>query len=122
MEDLFKKFLYTGVGFVSMTAEKLQESIDELVGKGKISRDEGRKIIDDFMGSAESRKEEFEQKLKEAAENVLDKFAFVGKSEFEDLVKRVEELEKKASAKKTTTTRKKTSTRKSSTAKKKEDK
>ena len=95
MEDLFKKFLYTGVGLVSLTAEKLQESIDELVGKGKISKDEGKKIIDDFFENAESKKDEFEAKLKDVAENVVSSISFPSAKEFQGLIDRIEALEKK---------------------------
>ena len=34
MEDLFQKFLYTGVGLVAMTAEKIHKSVDKLVSDG----------------------------------------------------------------------------------------
>lgn len=114
MEDIFKRFLYTGVGFVAMTAEKLQESIDEMVGKGKLSEEEGKKLVDDFMDNTESRKEEFESKLREAAESVMDKLTFPSQADYDALLKRVEDLEEKlsqATAKKTTT-RKRTSTKK----------
>ncbi|MCB0837964.1 MAG: hypothetical protein KDD63_13705 [Bacteroidetes bacterium] len=122
MEDLFKKFIYTGVGFAALTAEKLQEAVDELVGKGKISKDEGKKIVDDFFENTETKKEEFERKLKEAAENLMDKISLPTKSEFDDLKKKVEELEAKLAAKEGETAAKpeakKTTTRKSTTAKK----
>ena len=95
MEDLFKKFLYTGVGLVSMTAEKLQEAVDELVGKGKISEKEGKKILNDFFENTETKKAEFESKLKEAAEQVKEKLSFPSKTEYDALLKRVEELESK---------------------------
>lgn len=98
MEDLFKKFLYTGVGFVALTAEKLQESIDELVGDGKLSKDEGKKIVDDFKENTESKKEEFERRLKEAADNVINKLSFPNMEDYQNLVKRVDELEAKLAA------------------------
>jgi polyhydroxyalkanoate synthesis regulator phasin len=123
MEDLFKKFIYTGVGFAAMTAEKLQEAVDDLVGKGKLSKDEGKKIVDDFFENTESKKEEFESKLKEAADTVMDKLSLPTKSEFDALKKKVEDLEAKlaeaeAKAANKTTTRKKTATGKSTAAKK----
>ena len=43
MENLIRKVLYTGVGIVAATTERLQMSIDELVEKGKISEEEGKK-------------------------------------------------------------------------------
>lgn len=98
MEDLIKKFFYTGVGIASLTAEKLQESVDELVGRGKVSEEEGKKIVDDFADKAETRKDDFESRLKEIVENVRkgDIFPkFMTKEDLETLVSRIEALESK---------------------------
>jgi polyhydroxyalkanoate synthesis regulator phasin len=114
MEDLFKRFLYTGVGFVALTAEKLQESIDEMVGNGKISEEEGKKLVDDFLRNTEERSEEFERKLRDTAESVMEKLSFPSKAEYETLLKRVEHLEAKLSE----ATQKKPTTRKRSSKKK----
>lgn len=95
MEDLFKKFVYTGVGLVSLTAEKLQKSVDKLVEENKISTEEGRKIVDDFMNKTESKKEEFENQLKKVTEEVINKFQIPKNKEVEALQKRVAALEAK---------------------------
>lgn len=95
MEDFFKKFLYTGVGLVSMTAEKLQEAVDDLVGNGKLSREEGKKIVEDFMSNAEAKKDEFESKMKQAADNVAENLKFPTQKDFNALLKRIEVLEEK---------------------------
>ncbi len=95
MEDFFKKMLHTGVGLVSRTAEKLQETVDELVGEGKISKEEGKKIVDDFLNNAEAKKDEFESKMKQAADNVVDNLKFPTKNDYDELLKRVEALEAK---------------------------
>ncbi|MEO1451016.1 MAG: hypothetical protein AAFV07_15915 [Bacteroidota bacterium] len=99
MEDLFKKFLYTGVGLVSLTAEKLQEAVDDLVGKGKLSEKEGKKIINDFFDNTETKKAEFETKMKEAVDSVVDKLSFPSKVEMEALQNRIAELEAQLAAK-----------------------
>ena len=44
-ENIFKKFVYTGVGFLSLTADKFKTAIDELVSDNKLSESEGKKII-----------------------------------------------------------------------------
>ncbi len=100
MEDLFKKFLYTGVGIVSTTAETLQKTVDEWIDKGSISKDEGRKIIDDFMAGASDKKEEFEGKLKELADKARTQLDFPTRSEVEALNARIAELEAKLAEKK----------------------
>lgn len=120
MEDLFKKFLYTGVGVVATSAEKLQTTIDELVSKGKLSEDEGKKVVDSFVKDTEERREDFETKLRSTVESVMSKFDFPTSDEVNILKTRIAELEdklgetataaKKVVAKKTSTTRKRATT------------
>lgn len=95
MEDFFKKFLYTGVGLVSMTAEKLQEAVDDLVGEGKMSKEEGKKIVDEFINNAEAKKDEFESKMKQAADDVASNLKFPTKKDLQSLLERIEAIEKK---------------------------
>ena len=93
MEDLFKKVLYTGVGLVSVTAEKLQEAVDKLVSENKISREEGRKVVDELFQNTENKREEFESQLKDIVEEVVSRVKLVSQKDFDSLLKRVEELE-----------------------------
>ncbi len=98
MEELFKKFVYTGVGFVAYTADKIQETVNELVNQDKITEEEGKKIVDDFLSNTESKKEDFEAKLKGLADEVVGKFNFANatkKDGFSDLRARIERLEAK---------------------------
>ncbi len=100
MEDLFKKFLYTGVGIVSTTAEKIQKTVDELVEKGNLSEEEGKKVVNDFVSDTENKKNEFETKLKELVNGVVQKFDFTSREEIEKLNARIAELEAKLAKKK----------------------
>ena len=97
MEDFFKKFVYTGVGLMSMTADKFQKSIDKLVDENKISTGEGKKIVDDFFKKTQGKREEFESQIRNVVEEVVAKFQLPKKKaqEFEKLSKRVAALEEK---------------------------
>ncbi len=95
MEDLFKKFLYTGVGLVSATAEKIQTKIDELVDKGSLSEEEGKKVVDDLLESTEGKKEEYESKFKEWFNELSNKVKSSSKSELTSLTRRIEAIEAK---------------------------
>ncbi len=98
MDDLFKKFLYTGVGIVSTTAETLQKSVDEWIDKGSISKEEGKKIIDDFLENAGKGKEEVESKVKGFVEKTMNSFDVPTRDEMERLNARIAELESKLAA------------------------
>ena len=98
MDELFKKFLYTGVGLASLTAEKLQETVDEMVGKGKVSKDEGKKIVDEFIDRVDDQRSDFEKRMREMADNLsasinLPKMAT--KEDIENVLSRLEALEAK---------------------------
>lgn len=95
MQDLIKNFLYTGVGLVALAAEKVQTVADELVKQGKISQEEGKKIVDDFFKTSESRREEFEAKVKKMTESLTGKLDIFAKEGVNELRDRLEGLESK---------------------------
>ena len=95
MDDLFKKFLYTGVGIVSTTAETLQKSVDEWIDKGSISKDEGKKIIEDFISEAGYKKEAYEGKVMDFVEKAKSKIDLPSREEIESLNARIADLEAK---------------------------
>lgn len=95
MEDLFKKFVYTSVGLVSTTVEKFQSSVEKLVDQDKISQDEGKKIVDDLFKNTEAKREEFEAKLKNIVEEVLERVNLATQSQIKELQDRIAALEEK---------------------------
>ncbi|MBI1287218.1 MAG: hypothetical protein GC178_06525 [Flavobacteriales bacterium] len=94
MEDAFKKFLYAGVDLAAEVSNKFEQSVKELIEKGKISDVEGKKLVDELFEKTESRKEEFEAKYNE----IKEKVGIVKKTEEEvlaDLKAKVADLESK---------------------------
>jgi len=93
LEDLFKKFVYTGVGLVSLTKDRLQKTIDEMVKEDKISENEGEKLVTDFFKNTESKKKELEDQLRKVVDKAVAKFKFANSSKLEELTNRVKVLE-----------------------------
>jgi polyhydroxyalkanoate synthesis regulator phasin len=95
MEKELKKFLYAGVELAAAASEKFQQSVQELVSKGKISAEEGKKMIDEFFAKSEERKDEFEKKYREFTEKLGLRKRKNDEEELEALRKKVAELEAK---------------------------
>jgi polyhydroxyalkanoate synthesis regulator phasin len=100
MDDLFKKFLYTGVGIVSTTAETVQKSVDEWIDKGSISKEEGKKMVEDFLTGANDKKEIYEGKVKGFVEKAKNKIDLPSREEIESLNARIAELEERLATQK----------------------
>lgn len=93
MEDTLKKFIYTGLGLLSLTTSRIRETIDELINNRKITEEEGRRIIDDFAGMAKHHTADFEQQIETISLKYGKDFSFSAEEEIEMLKQRVAALE-----------------------------
>ena len=64
MEATFKKFLNTGVGYLSQGNKLVQTAIEKLVKENKISEQEGQKIVADLLKSGETKRADLEKQFK----------------------------------------------------------
>ena len=93
MDDLLKKVLHTSLGVIATATEKVQGTVDDLVDKEKLNKDEGKKILNDFVNATEEKRSELEGKLGEMVEGIIDRLNLSKKSEVDALNKRIEALE-----------------------------
>jgi polyhydroxyalkanoate synthesis regulator phasin len=93
MDELFKKFIYTGVGLVSTTFEKFQSSVEKLVDEDKISQEEGKKMVDDLFKNTEAKREEFEAKMKKVVEEVLVRMNLATQTQLQEVQDRLAVVE-----------------------------
>ena len=93
MAELFKKFLYTSVGLVSNTGERMQTLITDLVEKGRLSEDEGKKIVEEFTAGTTDKRNEFEDRLSGLVQDIMHKLNLPTRAQIEALEERIEELE-----------------------------
>ena len=95
LENIIRKTLYTAVGIVAGTTERLQKVIDDLVSKGKLSEEEGKKVVDDVVKTSENRRDEYEGRFRNIVDGVLSKLNLPQGDAYEKLEKRVKSLEVK---------------------------
>jgi polyhydroxyalkanoate synthesis regulator phasin len=93
MKKFLKKVFYTGVGFASLTAERIKNTVEGLVSDGKISEEEGKRIIEDLNKNTESKKDELESNFNQLAEKMLKSFKLGTAKDLENLEDRISVLE-----------------------------
>jgi len=89
MEDLFKKFVNAGVGFVSLTNDRVQKSIDALVKESKLSEQEGAKIMDDLKKNTDAKRKELEKQAQGLAARLLKTVGVAPNADVEELKRTV---------------------------------
>lgn len=101
MEKELKNLLYAGVDLAASASEKFQKSVSELVEKGSISQEDGKKWIDDMFSKTEERKAEFEKKYKDFTSKIKTTVKKTSEEEVEELRKKLADLEAKLAESKT---------------------
>lgn len=98
MEDLFKKFVNAGVGFVSLATDRMQKTIDALVKESKLSEQEGAKIMDELKKNGETKRKELEKQVQGIASRVMKTVGVAPNSDVEELKRTVKGGSKPAAA------------------------
>ncbi len=93
MQKILKKIVYSSVGFVSLTADRMKTTIEGLVDDGKISEEEGESIVSDFTKNTETKRDEIESQFKTIIEKVLKSFNFATSKDVESIENRIAVLE-----------------------------
>jgi polyhydroxyalkanoate synthesis regulator phasin len=94
MSEMFKKMGLFGIGVISLTQEKIEEFSQEMIKKGEISREEGKKFVKEVLSEQEKQMKEFEGKINERVKETFQKSGVVMKSDITALEKKIEKLEK----------------------------
>lgn len=95
MIDSIKKALLTGVGLAAMSKDRIEEWAKKFAEEAKLAEVEGKKFVEDVLKQSEEARKNAEEQVTKFTKTALDKMGLHTKTEYEDLKKRVEELERK---------------------------
>ena len=93
MIELIKKAMLTGLGVASLTKEKIEEIGRDFVEQGKLSQQEGEKLVEDLLAKAEESKQEIIKQIEERIEEILKKMNLVRMSDLDELKSQIKELQ-----------------------------
>ena len=94
-QEALRKLLLAGLGLADETNQKLHQNFNALVKKGQAKEPEIKKAVADVRKKAEARRKELEKKVSD----FLKQNEIVKSKEFQGLLKKVDELQKKVSGK-----------------------
>jgi polyhydroxyalkanoate synthesis regulator phasin len=94
--DLIKKTLLTGIGFASMTREKIEQFAKTVAEQSDLSEKEGKKLVDALLQKHDEAKEDLDKRVKDIVNSIMEKMNLATKADIARLEKLIKELEKKA--------------------------
>ncbi len=94
MSDMVRKMGLFGIGVISLTQEKIEEFSQEMIKKGEMSKEEGKKFVNDVLKEKEKQMKDIEHKINKRVKETLEKSGVVMKSDISALERKIEKLEK----------------------------
>ena len=94
MLEFLKKTLWIGAGLAAMTAEKIEETVKEIVKRGDITEKEGKELVDDLIEKSKKAKRDLGERIENAVQETLQRLKIPSRREVDELKTRIEQLEK----------------------------
>ena len=63
MIELVKKALLTGVGVAALSKEKIEDLAKDIVEKGKMTEQEGKKLVEQLLSSSEDARQDLQKQI-----------------------------------------------------------
>src|SRR5690242_7680597 len=74
MTELVSKAILSGLGFMNLTREAIQQTVQNLVDQSKVSEAEGRRIVKEFERRSGRAQRKLEKHVEDAVHAVFKKF------------------------------------------------
>jgi polyhydroxyalkanoate synthesis regulator phasin len=93
--NYFDKAINLWLGAISLTKEKAEIFIDEMVERGEINKEDAKQTLDEVMQKGEEFKEDYRNMIREEIDTWRSKFGVVSRADYDKLAERIKELEAK---------------------------
>lgn len=93
MKESIRKLGLIGAGLWAITEDKVNDLVKELVDKGDISKEEGKKAVQDMLEERKKQKIDLEKKISEKIQESIAKTDVFTKKDMHELESRIETLE-----------------------------
>ncbi len=92
---LLDMIISLGWGTISLTREKAEKMVDQLIARGEISREEAKNTINELVERGEKERNEVRKYMQDEANNVMLKYNIVTREDLLVLQQKVNILEQK---------------------------
>jgi polyhydroxyalkanoate synthesis regulator phasin len=93
MRESVRKIGLIGAGLWAMTEERIDELVKDLVDKGDISKEEGKKTVQDLLEESKKQKADIEKRVSEKIQDAISKKDIFTRKDIDELELKIRDLE-----------------------------
>jgi polyhydroxyalkanoate synthesis regulator phasin len=95
LRDMVERGLMAGIGMLSLTREKAQTVVDELVNRGEVKRDESTGLVDRLVQRGEDERTHFRKLVRDELGKAAHELNLATKADLQALAKKIDALSQK---------------------------
>lgn len=95
MFDFFERGFLATVGALSLSREKIQETVDQLVARGELNTDEAKQLVEKMIKRGQEERETIRGLVRQEVQKVIGELDLATHKDFEVLNEKLDALVKK---------------------------
>jgi polyhydroxyalkanoate synthesis regulator phasin len=96
--DIIRKTMLLGLGLISLTKEKAEGVVDDLVKRGEVASEDRYKVVDSLLKEAEKQEEELTRKMTKSVQKVVADLGLPTKKDIDEVLRTLKSIEEKLSS------------------------
>lgn len=92
ISEIFRKMALFGIGAIAISQEKIEEFTQEMVKKGEMNREEGKKFVMEVLSEKDRQCKEVEQKINKKVKDVIENSGIATKKDIESTKKDMQDM------------------------------
>jgi polyhydroxyalkanoate synthesis regulator phasin len=93
LRDLGEDVFYAALGVASLTKERTEELVDEIAGRGRMSRDDARQVVDEVVGRWRNEAVRVGERASSTFSGLFKELGLVTRRDYDELELRLAQLE-----------------------------
>jgi len=93
MSETLRKLGLIGIGVLAITEEKIKQTVDELIEKGEMNREEGKSLVQELLTEKKKQMQELGDRISEDVQNAVDRSKIATKDDVARLEEKITGLE-----------------------------
>ena len=93
MSETLRKLGLIGIGVLAITEEKIRQTVDELIEKGEMNREEGKSLVQELLTEKKKQMQELGDRISEDVQNAVDRSKLATKDDVARLEEKITGLE-----------------------------
>lgn len=95
MFDTIRKMMYFGLGAAAMSTDRMRQFVDDLVSRGDVTAEEGKKLYDEFTSRMEEEGHSVNDRIRAQVQSVMKDMGMVDRTQFAMMEARIAALERR---------------------------